>query len=157
MTIEEAYRLYAPEMIRYASHHWCASDAEDIVHDIFAKMMTSYIEQGKVRGWLYTNLQNRIIDRARKLARMERPYPYTKEWRDRTVDPAIIAMARVEAQEVLDSSPITDKSRRTVILFYAYEIPFREVAEMVGVPYNAVKVQAIRGMYALRTGKIRPH
>lgn len=153
MTIEQAYNLYASEMIGYARRWWSKDEAEDIVHDVFVKMLSTYADQDQPRGWLFVALKNRIIDRARREARTARNYPIAMSYQVTSIDPAAIALARAQAQELLNNAPITDKSRRAVVLAYGYDITFQEIADALGSNRRAIKQQAMRGLDALRTGK----
>jgi RNA polymerase sigma-70 factor (ECF subfamily) len=133
-----------------------ASAAEDVLQDCFLRVVQGahrFKLESKFTTWLYTIARNLCVDRARKM----------KFRRHRSLDQPIGADDEGGASlldRVADSGAATDRSaigtelqghieraiatlredQREVFLMREYSnLPFKEIADIVGVPENTVK------------------
>jgi RNA polymerase sigma factor (sigma-70 family) len=142
-------RIRLGEFIRRRVRH--AEDAEDILQDVFAQLVSSYsvtepIE--KLTAWLFTVARNKIIDWYRK----KRPEPLPRSASDPTqplnledvlFDPRenpdkVFARSMVwtELADALDELP--DEQRDVFVLHELEGKSFKEIVEMTGEPLNTL-------------------
>jgi RNA polymerase sigma-70 factor (ECF subfamily) len=128
--------------------------AEEVVQDAFVRVVLNAAEfkhASKFTTWLYTIARNLCIDASRK--RALRNHPSLDESRgdgegptlgERTADgranverAAVAVEIRERLTIAVDELP--DEQREVFLLREVSNVPFREIAEIVGVPENTVK------------------
>ena len=141
-----------------------ASDAEDLVQETVTKAYTAFhqFQPGtNLRGWLYKILSNTFINGYRKRHRepaMDLGAEFQEDWQVDT-DPLFVPApsAEAEALERLADSDILAALRELPedfrVPIYLSDIegyPYREIAEMMGIPIGTVMSRLHRGRAKLR-------
>jgi RNA polymerase sigma factor (sigma-70 family) len=124
-------------------------DAPDCFQETFLAALRAYPglrSDENLQGWLFTIARNKALDSHR--ARTRRPVPVA------TVP------EHVRLDETEPTSPVWDavrelpeRQRHAVLLRYAGDLPYREVALAMGVSEVAARQHASTGVRALRTGE----
>lgn len=129
--------------------------AEDVVQEAFVRVVQNAAEfkhESRFLTWAFTIVRNLCIDQARKNAL--RKHPSLDEARgaagegptlgEQLADPkastertATDAELRVRIQSAVDTLP--DDQREVFLLREISSLPFKEIAEITGVPENTVK------------------
>jgi RNA polymerase sigma-70 factor (ECF subfamily) len=133
-----------------------APAAEEVVQDAFVRVVVNageFKHASKFSTWLYTITRNLCIDAARK--RTLRNHPSLDESKrdeggegptlgERTADgranverSAVSVEIRERLVAAVDELP--DEQREVFLLREVSNVPFRDIAEIVGVPENTVK------------------
>lgn len=127
------------------------SDAEDAVQETLLRAyraLGQYREQDRFAAWLTRILANQCRTTR---ARRPRPVPEDLEWgtADRTTDhPADAAAARGELAYALDRLP--SDQREAVVLRYADDLSYDEMATATGATVGALKMRVQRACRRLR-------
>jgi RNA polymerase sigma factor (sigma-70 family) len=124
-------------------------EAGDCFQETFLAALRAYPElrsAENLRGWLFTIARNKALDSHR--ARGRRPVPVAAVPED------------VRLDDTEPTSPVWDavrelpeRQRHAVLLRYAGDLPYREVALAMGVSEVAARQHASTGVRALRKGE----
>jgi RNA polymerase sigma-70 factor, ECF subfamily len=140
------------------------SDAEDLVQETFAKAYVGFhqFQQGtNLRAWLHRILSNTFINGYRKKRReplQDLSGEFQEEWQVGS-DPLVLPVASAEAQAIerLADSDILQALRELPdefkVAIYLADIegyPYREIAEIMGIPLGTVMSRLHRGRAKLR-------
>ncbi len=127
-----------------------AATADDLAQSVFVRVLQSldrYRPTGQMSAYLLRIARNLWIDhtrRARKLRRVEDQ----PEWSDARPGPHQVAEASDRASQVRAALAELDHDARELLeLAVLQKLPYKEVAEILGVPVGTVKS---RVFYALR-------
>jgi RNA polymerase sigma factor (sigma-70 family) len=132
-------------------------ESEDLVQTVFYRMLKyrqSFSETGEFRAWMYQLARNALIDSAKK--------------RSRTVYEEDIATASElyqknenleenlhenEAAQLLQKAlnKLPDDQRELLLLSKFQELPYREIAEIMGTSEGNIKVKIHRAINELRS------
>ena len=145
LTFDDLYASYAPDVYRFA--HWLAGDrleAEDITSETFIRAWArhSAIRTETLRAYLFAIARNVFLEERRKRRRevaLHEGHP------DPAPEPDEIAASRMELQRVrvvLRTLPEVD--RAAFVLRVQYELPYAEVARVLGLTLSAAKVKVHR-------------
>lgn len=145
--------------------------AEDLLQETFLRVIRAideYEHVGKFEAWLFRIAANLARDRARQLGRQERPVAsnelvaaHDEDGRTRSVyvaeddsgdaDPAERLSRKEVGQRLAECLARLSESEREIILLRHYsELPFREIAEILGVPLGTALARAHRALQRLR-------
>lgn len=126
-------------------------EAADITQDVFIRAFQSFGRfdgRSSVRTWLFRIAYNLCVDRARKLDRglVETSMHYgddseeTYDVPDSRWQPEQLALDS-ELQDAVEQgiATMSDKLRTVLLLHDREDIPYEEIATMVGVPVGTVK------------------
>ena len=134
------------------------SAAEEVVQDAFVRVVHSAAEfkhAARFSTWLYTITRNLCIDHVRKRALRNHPSldepkhggdsagdgptlgERTADSRSNVERTAVAAEIRERLLAAVDELP--DEQREVFLLREVSNVPFKEIAEIVGVPENTVK------------------
>jgi RNA polymerase sigma-70 factor, ECF subfamily len=149
----ELFARYAPMLLRIMRRQLHQQDdAHELVQQTFLQMHRArkdFDTSRKLRPWLMTiayNLKREYF--RRKGRRPEAPLEHEPPASERRRDPLEIADDQARVRAALAMIP---EGQRTVIeLHWFEEMPFPEVAKILGLSVSAVKVRAHRGYKALR-------
>jgi RNA polymerase sigma-70 factor (ECF subfamily) len=150
-----------PTALRMTRNH---SDAEDLIQETFARAYNAFHQftpGTNLKAWLHRILANAFINTCRKKKRepgnglcLELP----DDWRDQA-DP-LAPRARSAEAEALDRLADSDvlnalrglpaEFRITIYLADIEGYPYREIAEMMGIPIGTVMSRLHRGRGKLR-------
>jgi RNA polymerase sigma-70 factor (ECF subfamily) len=150
-------RRYQGPLFNFALRHVrSAPSAEEIVQDAFVRVVQNaadFKHEARFSTWLYTIVRNLCIDQIRKKAL--RRHPSLDEARraddgegptlgEQTADPrANVEQASVSGEirervlAAVDKLP--EEQREVFLMREVSNLPFKEIAEIVGVPENTVK------------------
>ncbi|MGW4115796.1 sigma-70 family RNA polymerase sigma factor [Actinosynnema sp. NPDC004786] len=142
------------------------ADAEDAVQEAWLRL-SGLSEQGRagirdLRGWLTTVVGRICLDRLRSAtARRERyvgqwlPEPLLTTGEDDPLDAVVRDDGvRMAALVVLDR--LTPEQRVAFVLHDAFDVPFAEIAEVLGCPVATARQHASRGRRALAEAEPPP-
>jgi RNA polymerase sigma-70 factor, ECF subfamily len=143
-----------------------ASIAEDLLQDTFLRVIKgaqSYKQQAKFTTWLYTIARNLCVDRSRrqkhrKAQSLDQPMR-DDEGSGTLLD--VVAGADVgaerqaigaELQQKLEAAiaSLSEEQREIFVLRQVQGIPFKEIAEIVGIPENTAKSRMRYALEKLR-------
>jgi RNA polymerase sigma-70 factor (ECF subfamily) len=137
-------------------HLGSATAAEEVVQDAFVRVVRSAAEfkhAARFSTWLYTIARNLCVDEARKRSHRRHPsldQPKRSEegegptLGEQTSDAsasveraAVSAEIRARVLEAIEELP--DEQREVFLMREVSSLPFKEIAEIVGVPENTIK------------------
>ena len=154
---EALFGRYHPVLIRLmrrrgASEH----EANDLVQQTFLQLhraRNDFRRDARVRPYLMTIALNVHRGAIRRRGRHPEEALHVKE-PDPIEDPREVrdlVVAREEAAQVREAMSLLPETQRRVIELHWFEdMPFKEVARVVGASLSAVKVRAFRGYGKLR-------
>ena len=152
LNFQDLYESYATEVHRFA--FWLAGDnteAEDITSETFVRawVRRSTIRTETLKAYLFTIARNLYLEHQRKRKRhvaLEDVYP------DHAPGPDTLVEAQSEllrVQRFLKTSPEID--RAAFILRVQHELPYAEIARVLGLSLTATKVKVHRVLRKLLT------
>ncbi len=128
--------------------------AEDLIQDVFMKVSRSaqtFDQTKKFRPWLYSIAANRARDVLRSAGRSEKQIVLQKTDGDMEVSLAHLlpqtsvapdqeVIARETTQKVqVALTDLPEQLREILILAYYDQLPYKEIADMLGIPLGTVK------------------
>lgn len=144
-----------------------AGDAEDLVQDaslLAWRGFRSFEAGTNFRAWFFRILTNAFYSRYRK-ARREGPAVELEEvpelylwsqgsasgWNDVLRDPATALLARLDAEEVNAAiAALPEEYRVVAALYFMDDLPYQEIADMLGVPIGTVRSRLHRARRLLQ-------
>ena len=138
---DELAARHRPLMLRIAREHFRIrpDDAEDIVQDVFARLLGNDCEhlkafhgECKLSTWLYNITRNRCID----LKRRKGADPMPADDPANGADVAGTAELRATVDRALAELP--PRSRLLLRLRYFQQLSYQEIGDLLGVPANTV-------------------
>ena len=151
VSLEDAYRRYSDELVRYATVLVPRSDAADVVADTFADLLRhadgAWSEARHPRGFLFGAVANR--------ARMHHRQTTRRRRRERRLvlatTPAsdgVVGRSSTESLEVL--AELSVQQRAVTYLTYWQDFSVAQVADALGVSEGTVRRQLARSRSQLR-------
>lgn len=145
LNFQNLYESYAPEVYRFA--FWLAGDsseAEDVTSETFIRAWTksSSIRTETLKAYLFAIARNVFLERQRKSKRqvvLEDIHPDPAPGPDELVE-SQLQLARV--QRVLQMVPEID--RTAFVLRVQHELPYAEIARVLGLSLSSAKVKVHR-------------
>ena len=123
--------------------------AEDLVQEVFLRLMEQAVPPGNVKAWLYKSVRNAAISEGRsnrrRVGRERNVAGMRGGWFESKVGDLIDANA---AQEALGALPAIQ--REVVVLKIWGQMTLNEVAELVGMPLSSVYDQYKAGLAGVR-------
>jgi RNA polymerase sigma-70 factor (ECF subfamily) len=159
LSFEQVYREHSSLVYRFClSLVRDPAEAEDVAAEVFVSALASYERTlpgpGEVRPWLLRIARNEVIDRDRR--RRRRSVLLARFFSGRSeADPQINIEAQVlvrdELRGVLDAMRrLSARDRQLVGLRLAADLPYAEIAEVLGMSEHAVTVATRRALQKLR-------
>ncbi len=151
---EALFERYAPRLLRAVRRQVrIDEDAREIVQQTFLHLHRARrdFEQGRhLRPWLFTICFNLRREYFRKKGRRPEEALELDGRQDPHVEP--LDLLRAERRLMLRRAvaQLPESQRRVIELHWFEELPFKEVATIVGASLTAVKVRAHRGYGTLR-------
>ncbi len=150
-------RRHQTALYNFALRHLrVAQQAEDVVQDAFVRVVQSasdFKHEARFTTWLYTITRNLCIDQLRK--RVHRKHPSLDEPKpgddgegptlgEQTADPRASVEreatgGELQARIARAVEALPDEQREVFLLREVANLPFKEIAEVTGVPENTVK------------------
>jgi len=132
-----------------------ASEAQDVVHDVFvsfARSSPGFRLRGSLSGYLATSVVNRVRDRQRRRCRLvaissKRIEP-AREWASPD-DEVVFTEQAGRLSQVIAQLP--DEQREVVLLRLTADMKFRDIAKLQRVSINTVQGRYRYGLDRLRS------
>jgi RNA polymerase sigma-70 factor, ECF subfamily len=131
-----------------------AGDAEEALQEVFVlvyRSLASYDPQkGAITTWLHRITINYCLSTLRK--RRVTSQPLDVEHPGLVSDPADHSMARLADVDAVAQAvrSLNTEQRAAVVLRYYWELPYAEIAQVLGVPLGTVKSRLERAIKTLR-------
>jgi len=144
-TLETLYVTMARDVRRYA--HWLTRDAaaaDDITSETFVRAITHFdaIRTGSAKGYLLTVARNLAQAERRRHPRMG---PMDPDHRDPGPDPAMRAEEHDFMATTLDAiRGLPEVEREALVLRAVEDLPYDEIARVLGISLVAAKVRVHR-------------
>jgi RNA polymerase sigma-70 factor (sigma-E family) len=123
--------------------------AEDAVQEAFTDLYRHWPlrDNDKALGWLRTTVVNRCrsVLRRRRTAQLYTP-PH-EEPHDSAESTAVLGEDRLQVRRALQALPT--RSREVLVLRYYLDLPFDEIAQILGISPSTARATASRGLSAL--------
>jgi RNA polymerase sigma-70 factor (ECF subfamily) len=164
---KEVHRLYRPKILRYLSRLVGPSEAEDLTQEVFLKVsraIKNFRGGSQVSTWIYRIATNTALDEMRKPSFKRHPAALQAEKQDSAGRPEgkegeSAAQAEEESstaesslirKEMLDCLRVyVDKlppnNRAVIVLSVLEGMKNREIAEILGISLETVKIRLHRG------------
>ena len=142
------------------------AQAEDLMQETFLRVIRgaeSYEKQAKFTTWLYTIARNLCVDASRRAKHRRADSldaPLDEEegsatLLDRTADPKVAVDRSVISKQLGEHiqravSALGPEQREVFLLREVMDLPFKEIAEIVGCPENTVKSRMRYALEKLR-------
>ena len=140
---------HAAQLVLYARQWRLGCAPEDLVQDVFLRLMAQPAEPGNVKAWLFRAVRNAAISAARtdrrRAGRELRVAEARPGWFQTNPEDLIDAAA---AQAALGELP--EAQREVVVLRVWGRMTLQDVADTVGMPVSSVHEQYHAGLSALR-------
>ena len=133
-------------------------EAEEVAQDVFIKVfksLKSFNEKSKLSTWIYRITYNLSINRYRSQKRQlvtteidnsnENKLGYTKD--------ALTELSEQEKREIINKAilRLAETEKIIITLYYYEDLPIAEIAEIVGISPQNVKVKLFRSRQKLHT------
>lgn len=136
--------------------------AEDLMQETFLRMVRvigEYEPTGRFDAWLLRIAANLARDRARRRARRREGGPQAgggNEPLDRAAPPshdpaARVTQAEAGAQLAAGLARLPEADREILLLRHQAELPFQEIADLLGIPLGTALARAHRALRKLRS------
>jgi RNA polymerase sigma factor (sigma-70 family) len=148
---EAVVAQHGPTVMRVCRAILSPADAEDAWIDTFVSAMRAYPElpaDSNVRGWLVTIAHHRAIDVGRAAHRRPIPTDPLPDGRAPSPEPTD-AYDDGELRAALDT--LGDKQRTAVVYRHLADLPYAEIARLMGTSEAAARRNASDGIAKLRT------
>jgi RNA polymerase sigma-70 factor (ECF subfamily) len=155
LNFESLYKTHVEDVYRFA--YWISGDAanaDDITAETFARAWTrrADIRTETLKAYLFTIARNIYLEQQRK---HKRQVALVDVYEDGRPGPEAAAQSRQELQmvwRVLQTVPEID--RTAFILRVQQELPYAEIARVLGLSLSAVKVKIHRTRKKLLTAQL---
>jgi RNA polymerase sigma factor (sigma-70 family) len=150
MRFHELYEQHAPDVYRFV--YWLSgneADAEDITSETFVRAWAGRdkIRTETIKAYLFTIARNLFLKQQR-LARRQSPLRADHVDGTPSLETQITLRAEIEmVHEVLQQMP--EINRAAFILRIQYELPYTEIARILGLSLSATKVMVHRARLRL--------
>jgi RNA polymerase sigma-70 factor (ECF subfamily) len=136
--------------------------AADLYQDAMMKIFRKHRDQvdpARLRAWIYTVARNTFLDDQRRRRRMRRFVIWQNE---EAAEAAVVEVGSgdlpddlVEKKEIINRlnkkiSELPADQREVIIMHYVWELPFREIAELLGISINTIAARARYGLQKIR-------
>jgi RNA polymerase sigma-70 factor (ECF subfamily) len=145
-------------------------DAEDLMQEVFVRvvrMIGAYQHDGRFKAWLFRIAANLVRDRLRRIRRAPRVVAGSDVLEDGGADQAVSTGAgnapiddqapehgliRADEVDALNRAlaMLPDAEREVVMLRHFSQLPFKEIAAVLGCPLGTALARAHRGLAHLR-------
>ena len=157
---EELFRAHYPPLCEFAARY-VRDDAmaEELVQDLFADLWTkrhAWQVRDSIRAYLFSAVRNRALN-IRKRQAMESDWAHEEAIVDvralhTTPEAADAALDRTELRARLDRAiaALPERCRLVMHLRWREQMPYAEIASVMGISVKGVENQLARGLAALR-------
>lgn len=157
LEFEAVYTAFHDRIVRYLSRLVGDSEAEDLAQDVFLKIshgLADFRGESQLSTWIYRIATNTAIDRLRSpaFAQADSAMPLDEELcdADDLAEPRLQPDEQVSLKEMYDCFGSYLKSlpaayRMVFILSDLEDLPNREIADILGISLDTVKIRLHRG------------
>jgi RNA polymerase sigma-70 factor (ECF subfamily) len=162
LEFEKVYAAYKPMIVRYLTRLVGESEAEDLSQEVFIKVdrsIKAFRGDSQVSTWIYRIATNAALDRLRSpsFQRAEgngSPEAEREEsWAEGKTPSVETTLIRAEmntcVREVVDT--LQENYRTVVVLSELEGVPNSEIAEIIGISIDAVKIRLHRARKKLKS------
>lgn len=147
-------QIYWTKLVRFCGAYLREqSEAEDVVQDVFFRVLRSTTVPDDFRAWIYRICRNRCMDvlRSRVRRRDEEDLPPDSMLED-DVSGLLTKLVKKERGERLRRllAGLTANQREVLLLRYAEELSRVEIAKVLEIPESYVKSRLYEGLEHLR-------
>ncbi len=162
----EVYAMFHPKILRYLSNLLGEDDAEDLAQIVFLKVhegLKDFRGEAKLSTWVYRIATNVAADRARSASFKERPHfdadlltmtgvEDTNIWTGEKAPAVDQELVRREMTACIRSivEQLPENSRAVVVLSEFEGMKNGEIADILGITLDTVKIRLSRGRAKLR-------
>ena len=145
----------APAMVLYARQWLQVGLAEDVVQDVFVRLMSQRKVPANPKGWLFRCVRNAAISRLRSRSRRRRHHERLAASAATMFrpDPAA-AIDAAAAQQALTELPL--ELREVVVLRIWGQMKLREIAEITGRPVSTLMSRYQSALEKIRQRMVQP-
>lgn len=170
LDIDEIYATFQPKILRYLSRMLSGNEAEDLTQEVFvkvAKALPEFREEAQLSTWIYRIASNTALDRLRSASFKQQQREKTAGdsgtellaepedrnlWSDEKKSDSGQLLIRQEMnsciREYIDQLP--DDYRLTLLLSEMEGFKNREIAEILGISLETVKIRLHRARTKLK-------
>jgi RNA polymerase sigma-70 factor (ECF subfamily) len=147
--------LYHPPLMRFCFRYLGSQDeAEDVVQEVFLRVLKNDALPENFRAWVYKIARNRCLDviRVRERRPDDQALP-TASRLDADLTGCLTRLVRREQRAHLQRTlaELPESQREVLHLRYAEDLSRAEIAEVLDLPEPLVKSRLYEGMVKLRT------
>jgi RNA polymerase sigma-70 factor, ECF subfamily len=153
--LAEAHDKYYPAIFRFVAYKVGNQEtAEDLTSDVFVRLLDAvrdrHAPQNTLRGWLYSVASHVVSDYHRKKYRGNQEVDLLETIESDVSGPAEETIKK-QTLEALSAAlgELTEEQQNVIALRFGYEMPIKEVAEIIGKSEGAVKQLQARAVAAL--------
>jgi RNA polymerase sigma-70 factor (ECF subfamily) len=147
--------LYHPPLMRFCFRYLGSrEEAEDVVQEVFLKVLDTRIMPTNFRAWVYKIARNRCLDLIRARGRRRENHDLASASRvDDDLTGCLTRLVRHEQQAHLRQAlaSLSENHREVLHLRYAEDLSRQEIAQVLGIPEPVVKSRLYEGMVQLRS------
>lgn len=146
MTFESVYGSHYPSLFRYV-HRWTGDPeaAADITQEAFVRYLRSDVPEDEARPWLFRVAGNLVRDRRRKRERRQR-LAHKWVWLREVEQPPAEPERAFEVRHVRRVLSQLAERDREMLLLREEGMPYRQIAEVVGVAPGSVGTLLARAL-----------
>ena len=145
--LTQLFDAHAAQLVLYARQWLAGAEAEDVVQEVYVRLMLQSAEPLNPRAWLFKAVRNEAVTQNRSaLRRRRREQAQTREeWFEAAVDEALDGAAARDALQAL--APL---QRETIVLRVWGRMTLKEIAAVTGLSLTSAFEQYRAGLVALR-------
>ena len=147
-------RLYRPRLTRFSLGYlgrW--EEAEDVVQDVFCKVLENPTVPERFRPWVYEICRNKCLDRLRAQNRRldDQTLPESSMINGQLTG-QLTRLVKTEKRELLVKrlGTLPNEQREVLLLRYTEGLSRAEIAEVLDIPEKLVKHRIYNGLERLR-------
>jgi RNA polymerase sigma-70 factor (ECF subfamily) len=152
--LAETHDKYYPAIFKYIAYKVGNQEtAEDLTSEVFVRLLDAvrdrHAPQNTLRGWLYSVASHIVADYHRKQYRTQEVA--LMDTIESSVSGPAEQTSKKQTLETLSEAlkELTEEQQEVIALRYGYEMPIKDVAEMIGKSEGAVKQLQARAIAAL--------
>jgi len=159
LRFEQVYEDYQDKLLRYLTGMVGPADAEDLTQEVFVKIslaLENFRGESSLNTWVYRIAANAAIDLLRRSAnRVDRCLPVEDGSDEVHLNGLPASEQRVIKQEMNDCirevvNGLPEDYRSVIVLSELEDLPDGEIAEILGVSLQTVKIRLHRARARLR-------
>ena len=163
---QQFYNTYSPKIRRYLNSIFSIEDSEDLLQDIFLKIFNSlqtFRGEANINTWIYRITTNTVIDRLKssthKFSKVQHELNPTSMHYNNSQFAATFEK-QLEKAEMNDCirqfiNELTEKTRTVFILSQYESLTNKEIAEILTISIESVKIRLHRAKETLKSSLSR--